>query len=683
VRLLLLFIATLSWAQTPEFPSFIDMRRQPAFLEAAGARAIQIDASGSVYLSGTRGFGEVNGALKIGPVGNGQGDIYVVKMDATLERVLFATLIGGSKSDSVDTIQVDAAGNVYLGGSTTSSDFPFTQTLFASNGTGGFVVKLKADGSLAYAARTGKTRPRVLAVDAAGTVYVGGDAMGSEIPRTTAEDLTARGVVLKLNSAGTAIEFGRYVGSGTETRGLLVHPDGHIVFLADSTLGALNAFTGHLAFSVPVERNSSHLGMDRAGNLYVAGGSAAGLVVRRFTSSGASRGVSTLPAAGTIDEMQVTPDGSVYLEGSVGQAGFPTLNSLRACKSSSRPPEGSAGSFATFGGDRFLVIFRPDGELSLSSYFGASFAASALSPDGQYIYAMASQEAYLQTVNPIDGSKGLGGLAWSGLQRLDLTRIPQAPRVAPACLANAATYLDAAVSPGGLMTVYGSNLGPQAGESSGTGNVPTELSGTRVTVDGRPAPILYAQFSQVNFVVPWVTRTDGLVEVCVLRGEETGCVDDTAESMSTAAFASWDSELRSTTIVLNQDFTLNSSSNPTRRGGYVTLYLTGTGLLEGPLGDGAISGLPLQRITANTVANIEGEHTPAGCNSMSTGSCLIAQIPMEVSYAGSAPGLVAGVTQLNLRIPGASLLGARPIEVRFTPRALSSFPIAATVFVAP
>jgi uncharacterized protein (TIGR03437 family) len=37
--------------------------------------------------------------------------------------------------------------------------------------------------------------------------------------------------------------------------------------------------------------------------------------------------------------------------------------------------------------------------------------------------------------------------------------------------------------------------------------VPADLAETSITVDGRPAPMLYAQDSQVNFIVPWSTRT--------------------------------------------------------------------------------------------------------------------------------------------------------------------------------
>jgi uncharacterized protein (TIGR03437 family) len=210
-----------------------------------------------------------------------------------------------------------------------------------------------------------------------------------------------------------------------------------------------------------------------------------------------------------------------------------------------------------------------------------------------------------------------------------------------------------------------------------------ESAGTQVTVDGIPAPILYAQDSQVNFVVPWSAGTKGLLVVCVLREGESGCVDATGDVSEPAAFGIWDDAAKTfKEIVLNQDFSLNSPGNPVRRGGFITLYLTGTGVLEGTLVDGAVSGPSLQGIVADVRATISGERSPPGCTGIGGGPCSIAQLPMQVAYAGSAPGLVAGVTQINLRIPDTVPLGAQRIELRFS-RTAGEQRVVATVSVGP
>ena len=89
---------------------------------------------------------------------------------------------------------------------------------------------------------------------------------------------------------------------------------------------------------------------------------------------------------------------------------------------------------------------------------------------------------------------------------------------------------------------------------------------------------------------------------------------------------------------LNQDQSVNSEANPASYGSIVTIYATGFGITDPPLNDGQIS---LDRLPApwQTVAVELGLE------------------PLEVLYAGQAPGLVAGVMQVNFRLPAAGNQG--------------------------
>ena len=62
-----------------------------------------------------------------------------------------------------------------------------------------------------------------------------------------------------------------------------------------------------------------------------------------------------------------------------------------------------------------------------------------------------------------------------------------------------------ATSPGALVTLFGSRMGPLQGVNFQLENgiVPTELAGTRVLVNGAPVPILYSSYWQVNVVLPY------------------------------------------------------------------------------------------------------------------------------------------------------------------------------------
>jgi uncharacterized protein (TIGR03437 family) len=189
------------------------------------------------------------------------------------------------------------------------------------------------------------------------------------------------------------------------------------------------------------------------------------------------------------------------------------------------------------------------------------------------------------------------------------------------------------------MTIFGSGLGPAKGESFQLrdGLVPSDLAGTSITVDGKPAPVLYAQDEQINFIVPWRTRTDGAITVCVTRSGERACLPMTATAMSPGIFGN---------MVLLQDGSVNSGANPVPRGGYVSLYLTGLGAMDSTVADGSVSGFPLQRVMGRVQSRMQSS---LPC---SHGCAVSPSFPTpEVSYAGSAPTLVSGVQQVNIHIP--------------------------------
>jgi len=79
-------------------------------------------------------------------------DAYAMKLDASGNPV-WATYLGGSQDDAGTGIAVDGAGNVYVAGTTNSSDFPATPgALTPNSGAGNFVAKISGDGRLVYSA---------------------------------------------------------------------------------------------------------------------------------------------------------------------------------------------------------------------------------------------------------------------------------------------------------------------------------------------------------------------------------------------------------------------------------------------------------------------------------------------------------------------------------------------------
>ncbi|MBO0357018.1 gliding motility-associated C-terminal domain-containing protein [Hymenobacter sp. BT186] len=115
----------------------------------------------------------------------GASDAVVCKLSADLRQLVWSTYLGGSGSDAAYALQFDAAGRIYVVGSTFSSDFPVTAGAYRPLATGfndGFVVRLSADGrSLERACVLGTAtydNASLLQLDATGQVYVLGNTAG-------------------------------------------------------------------------------------------------------------------------------------------------------------------------------------------------------------------------------------------------------------------------------------------------------------------------------------------------------------------------------------------------------------------------------------------------------------------------------------------------------------------------
>ena len=174
LRVALLAFAPLVSAQT--FPSTVDIFKAPAFLKQAVIGGMQVDTHGDVYIAGynaaladfpqTSSIGELQGI-------NGRTGMFVVKMNAALDTVLFAAKIGGTEQDQVYAMKVDAAGDVILVGHTLQP--PFFDPSKTIDTSGGIILKLNATGTgRVYALPLPNVVTYVgLDVDAAGNAYVG------------------------------------------------------------------------------------------------------------------------------------------------------------------------------------------------------------------------------------------------------------------------------------------------------------------------------------------------------------------------------------------------------------------------------------------------------------------------------------------------------------------------------
>jgi hypothetical protein len=151
----------------------------------------------SVYVVGTTSSKKSNGfPVKLGPdlSFNGDRDVFVAKVTASGDSLIYCGYIGGSDYEHANSIAVDAQGSAYVTGETTSRQdegFPVLEGPdLTFNGIGpfdsdAFIAKVTASGaSLAFCGYIGgwKSDSGIgIAVDALGNAYVTGYTENSEI----------------------------------------------------------------------------------------------------------------------------------------------------------------------------------------------------------------------------------------------------------------------------------------------------------------------------------------------------------------------------------------------------------------------------------------------------------------------------------------------------------------------
>ena len=144
----------------------------------------------------------------------------------------------------------------------------------------------------------------------------------------------------------------------------------------------------------------------------------------------------------------------------------------------------------------------------------------------------------------------------------------------------------APVSPGELITLFGSNIGPgtaasMTDTSPADGFADTSLNGVSVTIDGQAAPLIYVSQNQISVQVPYEVTTGSAKDIQVDNSGviATGTVDI---APTAPGIFSLDSSGMGAAAALNYNstsgaYTLNAANNPAKIGDIVVLYVTGEG----------------------------------------------------------------------------------------------------------
>ena len=224
----------------------------------------------------------------------------------------------------------------------------------------------------------------------------------------------------------------------------------------------------------------------------------------------------------------------------------------------------------------------------------------------------------------------------------------QPPPVAfsAASVVNASSFQGGAVSPGEMVTIFGTSLGPTALaylQVDATGKFLTSnIGNTQVTFDGTPAPLIYTAAGQLSAIVPYEVAGKGatsiqITHIGVLSAPVSVPVTDAAPVLFT------DNQAGSGQAASQSDALSNSAQYPAARGSVIVLYGTGEGQTN-PAGQDGLLALtaPYPAPVLPVSVQIDGK-------------------PAAVQYAGTAPLDVAGILQVNAVVPLDATAGDVPV----------------------
>jgi uncharacterized protein (TIGR03437 family) len=279
---------------------------------------------------------------------------------------------------------------------------------------------------------------------------------------------------------------------------------------------------------------------------------------------------------------------------------------------------------------RFIVVGLNQNAISTGALINLFVNLSASVSNGTHTLVLSSVfsadvSGYPVLTTSTDGAVRVQGTTGSRLQ--------------PDGVLNGGSLLSGAVAPGEVITLIGSGIGPVPASDA------SPIPPTSVLFDSMPAPLLYVAQNQINAIVPYGIAGQTFTQLLVTGGGQVISGFSLPVAPAAPAIFTIDGSGTGEGAILNEDFTVNSPSNPARPGSIVVMYATGAGQTDPPGVDGQTN----------------GDYPPRPILPISV---KIGGLDSEVVYAGGAPQLISGILQINCRIPERVVPGfAVPVEL--------------------
>jgi len=641
--------------------------------------ALALDSSGEVY------FAE-NGDSRIRKIDT-KGNISTIAGNGTAGYSGDGSTGTNAELNFPTGVAVDSSGNVYIADLVNLRIRKLTSGGTISTVAGNGKYSYSGDGGQATSAQL--NTPQAVAADSSGNLYI------ADTVNNVVRKVTAAGVISTIAGNGTAGSGGD---GGAATSAQLHSPQGIAVdanggiYIADTqnarvrkiTNGTINTvagsgtagFGGDSGAATSAQLNiPAGLAVDGAGNLYIADFS--NNRVRKVTPGGtittlAGNGLEGYSGdGGPANGAQLTTpvglaadsSGNVYIADSGN-------NAVRVVNAS--------GIISTVAGDG-LAGYSGDGGPAVSAMVGnpsgvaLDASGNLYISDGSVRVRKVYSSGFINTiagngtrgysgdggVGPFATMSGPAGIALASNGNLYIADSGNSAvrelllggfQIKIAAVANAASNLAGPVAGGEIAVLYGSGMGP-AGlvqYTPGTnGQLPTSLAGTTVYFGNYAAPLLYASANQISAIVPYEVSGSQAQVFVKYNGDLSATFPVSLATAAPALFTA-DASGKGQAAAINIQngaYAYNNAAHPLNAGDYVELFLTGTGQTNPPSVDGQLTPDANELVAANVTVTIGGRtFTPV--------------------YAGGAPGIVAGLTQVNAQIPSGLTAGAVPVSVQ-------------------
>jgi trimeric autotransporter adhesin len=443
-----------------------------------------------------------------------------------------------------------------------------------------------------------------------------------------------------------------YIGDNNRVR--KVSPDGTISTIAGNGTRASSG-DGGPALNAAINAVSG-LEVDSKGNLYIIEGVAPR--IRKVTTDGTIQPFAGNGTSGFSGDGGPATGASLNFPQSVaadaqGNVFVADMNNQRVRKIS---PTGIITTVAGTGTPTSSALFNPagvavDAQGNLYIADKENYRIRKLSPDGTIVTIAGAPgtQAYSGDGGPalnaqLPGASRLAVDAGGNIYIADniafsVRRLqPTSETVLLSAVVDAASQRAMPLSPGKIVVLYGGGLGPSllsavVQNQPAGGADPTQAAGTTVAFNGIAAPVLYTSANQVAAIVPYgVTGAEAQVTV-TYQGQSSRPFTVALAPAAPSLFTLNQTGGGAAAAINVADGSINTAASPAHPGEYVSLFATGEGPTTPAGTDGAITSAQLLRSpVARVTATVGG-------------------LPAVVQYAGTAPGLVSGLMQVNVRIP--------------------------------